>query len=136
MLSCSATFNLNCRNNFEDTCISPVVIYIWSKVIKYFVVLKDFNKYRASFWRVFVNENFERKLSPSRRREAPCEGTNSARLIIPGYVKTKLSSILFMSWTVFDMLRMREYKLCRSDCFSFWMDLFCCFKAIFCFKFR
>ena len=25
--------------------------------------------------------------SPSRRREAPCEGTNSARLIIPGYVK-------------------------------------------------
>jgi hypothetical protein len=26
--------------------------------------------------------------SPSRRREAPCEGTNSARLIIPGYQKT------------------------------------------------
>ena len=24
-----------------------------------------------------------------------------------------MSSILFMSWTVFDVMRMREYKLCR-----------------------
>jgi hypothetical protein len=66
------------------------------------------------------------------------EGTNSARLIISGYVKicAKLSSILFMSWTVFDVMCTHECKFCLSNCFSFWNDVFCCFTAIFCFKFR
>ena len=25
-----------------------------------------------------------------------------------------------MSWTVFHVMRMREYKFCRSNCFSFY----------------
>jgi hypothetical protein len=76
--------------------------------------------------------------SLSQRREAPCEGTNSARLIIPGYGKH--SGV--QSCPPFCLCHGRFSTLCacastnsvRSNCFSFWRDVFCCFTAIVCFE--
>jgi hypothetical protein len=92
-------------------------------------------------WRRPLNRRIK---EPTLHFKIPSLSTNSKcwksfLCLYPGMWKqrsAKLSSILFMSWTVFVVMRMREYKLCRSNCFSFWKDVFCCFAAIFCFKFR